>query len=68
MVATRNIEGVTYYRFRARFRTTDGKRRSKIVWSPGEPWLRTEVARTLDAVFGIEAIKPYSCVIDGPLP
>jgi hypothetical protein len=60
----RYVEGVPYYPHRVRFQLADGRRRSWVRWSPGFPWVREEVARELDARFGIEAIKPRSCTIE----
>lgn len=57
---TKYIEGVPYYSYLVRYRTTDGKRRRLTFWSPGEPWIRTELGRTLDAMHGIETIVPGS--------
>lgn len=59
----RNVEGVPYYRFHVAFRTKDGKRHRMVYWSPGFPWVRGEVARSLDAYFGIENVRPGSCTI-----
>jgi hypothetical protein len=39
------VEGVPWYPHRVRFRTTDGKRHTWIHWSPGAPWVYSEVAR-----------------------
>lgn len=41
------IEGVTYYRFRVRFRLVDGSRRSWIRWSPGWNWVYDSIGREL---------------------
>ena len=60
---TRTIEGVPYHRFVIRYTLTDGRRRRMVRWSPGFPWIREEIARELDATFGIEAIKPGSVTI-----
>jgi hypothetical protein len=43
----RNVEGVLWYPYRVRFRTIDGKRRSFTHWSPGPPWVYSEVGRYL---------------------
>ena len=42
------IEGVTYHRYRVRFRLIDGRRRLWYRWSPGEPWVFSEIARELE--------------------
>lgn len=46
--ATKCIEGVTYYRFRLTFKSTDGKRRQATLWSAGRPWIAEEVTRYLN--------------------
>ena len=40
------IEGVPYYKFRARWRQA-GKRRQVTFWSVGRPWLDSEISRML---------------------
>ena len=60
---TRTIEGVPYHRFVVRYTLSDGRRRRMIRWSPGFPWVRTEVLRELDDRHGIEAIKHNSVTI-----
>ena len=67
-VDVRYIEGVPYYKFRARFRLVSGERRQRTYWSPGYPWVRTEVARSLGAEFGIENIKPQSVTLTQVTP
>jgi hypothetical protein len=57
------IEGVTYHRFVARFTLADGRRRRRFYWSPGFPWVYTEIGRSLLDEFGLEGIKPHSCTI-----
>ncbi len=57
------VEGVTYSRYRVRFRLADGRRRSWVRWSPGRPWVYEEVGRELLERFGQSGLKPYSCVI-----
>lgn len=57
------IEGVPYHRHVVRYTTIDGKRRRMVHWSPGHPWVRTEVLHTLDARVGVENIKPRSVTI-----
>lgn len=61
MTALRIIEGVPYYRYTVRFRL-QGKRRSQTLvhWSPGDPWIRSEIARGLADRFGESAIVPRS--------
>lgn len=44
-------EGVTYFRFRVTFRTSDRRRRRWVRWSPGAPWIFDEVSRELEATF-----------------
>jgi hypothetical protein len=41
------VEGVPWYRFVIRFRLLSGERRRMVRWSPGEPWIREEIAREL---------------------
>ncbi len=60
---TRTIEGVPYHRFVVRYTLMSGKRRRLVRWSPGFPWVRTEVLRELDDRHGIEEIKPNSVTI-----
>jgi len=57
---TKTIEGVTYYRYRVAFRLVSSGRKRRTFWSPGHPWVRTEIARWLDGTYGIEAIVPQS--------
>jgi hypothetical protein len=45
---TRQYEGVTYYRYRLTFKSTDGKRHRVTHWSPGHPWFSSEVTRRLN--------------------
>lgn len=59
----RLVEGVPYYRFRITFKTVDGKRHRLRIWSPGYPWVRTEVGRMLDERYGIDCIELGSCTI-----
>lgn len=54
------IEGVHYHRYLVRYTLTDGKRRRMVHYSPGYPWVRSEVARRLDERVGIKNIKPHS--------
>jgi hypothetical protein len=48
----REIEGVTYFRYRLALRLPDGRRRERVIWSPGQPWLDSEVRRYLAAEVG----------------
>lgn len=57
------IEGVRYVPFLVRYTLADGRRRRMVRWSPGFPWVRSEVGRELDERFGIENIKPHSVTI-----
>jgi hypothetical protein len=57
------IEGVPYHRFVVRFTLANGRRRRRFYWSPGLPWVRDEVGRSLVDEFGLEGIKPHSCTI-----
>ena len=57
------IEGVRYYPFLVSYRLRSGKRKSFTYYSPGEPWVRSEVARLLDDEVGIENIAPGSAKI-----
>jgi pyruvate-formate lyase-activating enzyme len=50
----RIIEGVAYRPFVVRCRLKSGRRLRRIYWSPGEPWVGTEVSRALGAEFGYE--------------
>jgi len=63
--STMNVEGVTYHPFLVRYTLSDGKRRRMVRWSPGNPWVRNEVARELVDRFGVEGIKPGSVTIRG---
>lgn len=51
-------EGVRYFPFVARFRTTDGKRRQVTIWSPGRPWVSDSLRRYLDDRDDVDATKP----------
>jgi len=53
-------EGVPYYPFSVRYRTKGGKRKSLTIWSPGEPWVRDEIARYFEEHVGVENITPRS--------
>jgi hypothetical protein len=64
---TKRVEGVPYHRYVIRYTLVDGKRRRMARWSPGFPWIREEIARELDARFGLESIKPGSVTIS-PAP
>lgn len=45
----RIVEGVPWYRFSVRFRTVDGRRVRWMRWSPGAPWVYSEIERELEA-------------------
>lgn len=59
----RYVEGVPYYRHAVTYTLTGGRRRRMVRWSPGAPWVYTEVARELCERFGFEAIEPGSVSI-----
>ena len=40
-----NYEGVPYFRYLVRYVTTSGKRRRKVLYAPGRPWIRDTVDR-----------------------
>lgn len=61
---TRHIEGVPYHRHVIRYTLVDGRRRCMVRWSPGHPWVRTEVARELVERFGEDGIKRGSVTIE----
>lgn len=52
----RVIEGVEYHPHEVRFRLRGGRRFKRTYWSPGEPWVGTEVVRALGDEFGYENI------------
>ena len=56
-------EGVPYHPFIVTFRTKDGARHHETHYSPGFPWVRTEVARSIDERIGVEQVVPGTCVI-----
>lgn len=58
------IEGVTYYRFRVRFRLADGRRRVWIRCSPGWNWVYDSVGRELVNTFGPTGVREKSCTIE----
>lgn len=39
------VEGVPYSRYIVRYVTSDGKRRRKVLWCPGDAWVRDTVHR-----------------------
>lgn len=41
----RLFEGVQYHRFLVRYRDSEGKRRKKVLWTPGLPWVSEAVDR-----------------------
>lgn len=47
MTRVKLIEGVPWRKYRVRYRTTNGRRRSMTRWSPGFPWVRMEIAQEL---------------------
>lgn len=58
---TKNVEGVTWYKYTVRYKLKGERRsRSLTTWSPGEPWIRTELGRLLDEKYGIDNIEPGS--------
>ena len=62
----KRIEGVPYYRYVVRFVLLTEKgsvRRKRVFYSPGEPWVRTEVSRALVDYYGLERIKPGSVTL-----
>jgi len=59
----RLIEGVPYSRYVVRYRLVDGRRRRLVRWSPGYPWIRSEVARELVDLHGFDGIKHGSVTI-----
>lgn len=60
----RHVEGVPYYRHAVHFRLLDGTRVRWVRWSPGAPWVYSEVHRELEAR-GIypEHLRPHSLTI-----
>ncbi len=64
----KHIEGVPYRRFIVHYTLADGRRRRMFRWSPGSPWVYTEMGRELVDRFGVEGIKPRSVTIrEAPL-
>jgi hypothetical protein len=57
------FEGVPYRRYVVTFRLADGRRRRWVRWSPGFPWVFSEVARELQDRFEPEDIAPKSVEI-----
>lgn len=57
------VEGVRYHRYVIRLTLKDGTKHKLFRWSPGPPWVRTEVAHELEDLFGVERIKPHSVTI-----
>ncbi len=55
-----SVEGVRYFPYRVRFALLDGTRKRWIRWSPGYPFVRSEVARELAERFGTGQIRPGS--------
>jgi hypothetical protein len=60
----RLVEGVVRFRFRVRFKTTDGLCRRFIHYSPAAHYARQEVGRILDERFGLEKIVAHSALIE----
>jgi hypothetical protein len=55
---TKTVEGVTWYKYTVRYRLKgERRRRSLTTWSPGEPWIRTELGRLLDEKHGFDNIE-----------
>lgn len=63
MSDVRYFEGVPYTRFVVTFRLADGRRRRWIRWSPGHPWVRSEVMREIAARFRLNDLKTGSLEI-----
>lgn len=61
----KRIEGVPYYRFVIRYTLATGQRRRMVRWSPGSPWVASEVVRELVDRFGVTGIKAGSVIIRG---
>ena len=59
MSATKTFEGVTYYPYVVSYGDSQGKRRRKTLWSPGYPWLGSEVLRFLNDVDANEKVNVY---------
>lgn len=60
----RMIEGVPYYPFIVRFTVVSNGRKRQCMyrlWSPGEPWIREEIARKLD---NIDNVQPNSVRVE----
>lgn len=58
-----HIEGVPYYRYVVRFTLADGRRRRWVRWSPGPPWVYSEVGRELIERFGDNGVRKGSVSI-----
>lgn len=58
----RLVEGVPWFRYVVRFKLLSGasgaggRWRRVVRWSPGPPWIYGEIARELDARYGVERI------------
>lgn len=57
------LEGVAYHRHIVRFKLSDGRRRRRVYYSPGGPWVKAEVGRSLLEEFGPDGVAPHSCTI-----
>ena len=68
MKTVKHVEGVPWYRHVVRYTTAAGKRVKFVFWSPGDPWVRMEVSRTLAGSPGIREIKPGSVTITRSCP
>ena len=57
------VEGVPYLRYVVSYVLASGPRRRMVRWSPGYPWVRSEIARELVDRFGDDGIRPHSVTI-----
>lgn len=60
---TRIYEGVPYYPYRVRFKLADGRRRSWVRWAPARYYMIEAVCRELEATFGADGVKAFSCTV-----
>jgi len=42
------VEGVPYLRYRVRYVMTDGRRRAKVLYCPGDAWIEDTVRRWIE--------------------